>query len=60
MLGLSYMRDSWRELRGVTWPTFREGRRLTTAVIIFSIVFGLLIAGIDFGLDKAFRQILLK
>lgn len=60
ILGLSYMRDSWRELRGVTWPTFREGRRLTTAVIIFSIVFGLLIAGIDFGLDKAFRQILLK
>lgn len=60
IVGLRYLRNSWRELRGVTWPTFRESRRLTTAVIIFSVVFGLLIAVVDFGLDKAFRQILLK
>jgi preprotein translocase subunit SecE len=60
MLGFGYFRSSWAELKQVTWPTKREGRRLTTAVIIFSIVFGALIAIVDFGLDKLFKQLLLK
>lgn len=58
VLGLRYLRDSWKELRQVTWPTFRESRRLTLAVIMFSIVFGLLIAVVDYGLDKAFKYML--
>ncbi len=58
--GLKYIIDSWSELRGVTWPAFRESVRLTTAVIIFSVVFGVVIAIIDFFLDKVFKQILLK
>lgn len=58
--GIRYIIDSWGELRGVTWPTFKESVRLTGAVIIFSVVFGLLIAVIDFFLDKLFKQILLK
>ena len=60
VLGLKYVRDSWKELRQVTWPTFRESRRLTTAVIIFSVLFGLIIALVDFGLDKLFKQFILK
>ena len=60
MLGLRYVRDSWSELKLVTWPTFRESRRLTTAVIIFSVIFGLLIAIVDYGLDKLFREVILN
>ncbi len=60
MLGLKYIRDSWGELKLVTWPTFRESRRLTTAVIIFSVIFGLLIAIVDYGLDKLFREVILN
>lgn len=60
IIGLSYVRSSWQELKLVTWPTRREGRRLTTAVILFSVVFGLLIAIVDYGLDKLFKDILLK
>ncbi len=60
LLGLKFLRDSWRELRLVTWPTRRESFRLTGAVIIFSVVFGAIIAVVDYGLDKIFRQILLK
>ncbi|MCA9327509.1 preprotein translocase subunit SecE [Candidatus Saccharibacteria bacterium] len=60
MLGFTYIRDSWRELRKVTWPSFRESLRLTAAVIVFSVIFGAIIAVVDFGLDKVFRQILLK
>ena len=60
ILGFTYVRGSWQELRQVTWPTRREGRRLTTAVIIFSVIFGALIAVVDYGLDKAFKQLFLK
>ena len=55
-----YFRNSWKELRQVTWPTRRESTQLTGAVIIFATVFGLLIAVVDYGLDKIFKQVLLK
>jgi preprotein translocase subunit SecE len=60
ILGFGYVRSSWQELKFVTWPTRREGRRLTTAVIIFSVIFGGLVAIVDYGLDKLFKQVLLK
>ncbi|MBP9761561.1 preprotein translocase subunit SecE [Candidatus Saccharibacteria bacterium] len=60
ILGFRYVSSSWQELKQVTWPTFRESRRLTLAVIIFSIVFGLIIAIVDYGLDKVFKQLLIK
>jgi preprotein translocase subunit SecE len=52
--------NAWRELRGVTWPSRRETFRLTVAVLMFAIVFGLLIAVVDYGLDIATKQLLLK
>ena len=55
-----YFRNSWKELRQVTWPTRRESRQLTTAVIVFAAVFGVMIALVDYGLDKLFKQVLLK
>jgi preprotein translocase subunit SecE len=55
-----YFRNSWRELKLVTWPTWKESRQLTYAVLVFAIIFGAAIALVDFGLDKAFRSILLK
>lgn len=55
-----YIRNSWKELRLVTWPKWGESIRLTFAVLIFAAVFGLVIAGVDYGLDKFFRQILIN
>ena len=55
-----YFRQSWQELRLVTWPTWKESRQLTYAVLFFAIVFGIVIAVVDYGLDKIFRGILLK
>lgn len=55
-----YVRNSWKELRQVTWTSFRDSRRLTFAVIAFAIVFGCVVALLDFGLDKVFREVLLK
>jgi preprotein translocase SecE subunit len=55
-----YFRNSAKELRLVTWPNRRETRRLTTAVLIFAIIFGVLIALVDYGLDKIFKKVILK
>jgi preprotein translocase SecE subunit len=55
-----YLRNSWRELRLVKWPSWKESRRLTFAVIIFATIFGASVAVVDYGLDKLFRNILLK
>ncbi|MEK7152374.1 MAG: preprotein translocase subunit SecE [Patescibacteria group bacterium] len=55
-----YLRNSWKELRQVTWPKFRESLRLTFAVFAFAAIFGALVALIDYGLDKIFKEVLLK
>ncbi|MEK7600040.1 MAG: preprotein translocase subunit SecE [Patescibacteria group bacterium] len=56
----SYFRNSWKELKLVTWPNWQESRKLTFAVIVFAIIFGAAIAAVDWGLDKIFKGILLK
>ena len=56
----SYFSNSWRELRLVTWPNWKQSRQLTGAVLIFAIVFGATIALVDFGLDKLFKKLILK
>lgn len=60
LFGLKYLVRSIGELRTVTWPKFRESIRLTGAVIIFSVFFGLFITAVDYGLGKLFKEILLK
>lgn len=55
-----YFRASWRELRQVTWPDGKQTRQLTSAVILFAVVFGALIAVFDYGLDKLFKQVIIK
>jgi preprotein translocase subunit SecE len=56
----TYFRNSFRELRQVTWPNRKQSRQLTVAVIIFSVIFGVMIAIVDFGLDKVFKKVILK
>lgn len=55
-----YLRNSWLELRKVTWPNGKQTRQLTTAVILFSVVFGIIVAVFDYGLDKLFKQVIIK
>lgn len=56
----TYVRLSWQELKLVTWPKWRESLRLTRAVLIFAVIFGITIAAVDYGLEKVFKQILIK
>ncbi len=56
----AYFRNSLRELKLVTWPNWKQSRQLTFAVLVFAVIFGAAIAVVDYGLDKVFRNILLK
>ncbi len=55
-----YFVEAWKELRLVTWPNRKETTKLTLAVVIFAISFGVVVAVVDYGLDKIFRSLLLK
>jgi preprotein translocase SecE subunit len=54
------VRNSFKELRHVAWPTGKQTLQLTSAVILFSVIFGVVVALFDFGLDKLFKQVLLR
>jgi preprotein translocase subunit SecE len=43
-----YLTEVVKELKKVTWPTWDELKGSTMVVILFSIVMGVYIAGIDF------------
>lgn len=60
LLLINYFISSWKELKQVSWPNRKQTTQLTFAVFIFSIVFGIMIAIVDYGLDKLFKQVLLK
>lgn len=55
-----YFRGAVREVRLVTWPDRKQSRQLTGAVIIFALIFGILVALVDYGLDKVFKKVILK
>ena len=55
-----YLINSWKELRLVSWPNRKETRQLTTAVVLFAIAIGFMVAVVDYGLDKLFRKVILK
>jgi preprotein translocase SecE subunit len=55
-----YFRNSFKELKQVTWPSHRETLRLTFAVLMFAAVFGIFVTAVDYGLDKVFKRILLN
>jgi preprotein translocase SecE subunit len=55
-----YFRESFKELKLVSWPDRKQTTQLTIAVFVFAITFGILVAVTDYGLDRIFKKILLK
>ena len=52
---VKYVKESFEELRlHVSWPSFNEGLNLTVLVAVFSIIFSLII----WGLDTVFSRII--
>lgn len=55
-----YFKESWKEVKQVTWPNRKTTWQLTFAVFMFALIFGAIITIVDYGLDKVFRAVLVK
>ena len=58
---IQYIKDSFEELNNhMTWISKEEAQKTTVTVAVFTIIFALAIAGIDYvfqtGLDTFFKQ----
>lgn len=58
---IQYIKDSFEELNNhMTWISKEEAQKTTVTVAVFTIIFALAIAGIDYvfqtGLDAFFKQ----
>ncbi len=50
---VTYFKESYNELvNHVTWPSWSEAQKLTVTVAVFSVVFALIIYGIDTVFSK--------
>lgn len=46
---VSYVKNSFNELsENVSWPTWAEAQKSMVTVAVFSVVFALVVAGIDY------------
>ncbi len=54
-----YFRESWSEVRQVTWPSNKQTLQLTMAVFIFTALLVAIVSIVDYGLDKIFEELLL-
>lgn len=54
-----YFRDSWRELKQVSWPNRRATWALTLAVILFSLFFAAIIMLFDWIFNYVIQEVIL-
>jgi preprotein translocase subunit SecE len=54
----SFIQEAISELKTVQWPSKEETIKLTSYVILVSLVVGLLITGIDYLLNLGFSYII--
>jgi preprotein translocase subunit SecE len=47
-----YFRETWFELKKVSWPTRREGMNLTAMVIVVTAFLSVVLAIMDFAFEK--------
>ena len=54
---VKYVKESFEELRtNVSWPGFNEGLNLTVLVAVFSIIFSLIIWGLDTIFSRVIQE----
>ncbi len=53
---INYIKESFEELKNnVTWTNRAEAQRLTVVVAVFSIIFSLVIWGVDSGFAQVIK-----
>jgi len=57
---VQYIKDSFQELNNISWMSKEESQRTTIMVAVFTIVFALGVAALDYvfqyGLDEFFKR----
>jgi preprotein translocase subunit SecE len=56
---IRYIKESYAELRKVSWPSRETTIRYTVIVAAASVIVGAVVGGIDFLLTYAFEKIIL-
>jgi len=51
------IKESFAELKKVTWPTFGQATKKTLAVIAVVLFFGVIVAVFDYGLSWLYKLI---
>lgn len=51
------LKDTFSELKNVTWPTFPKVVRSTCVVLVVVTVFTLIVTGINYGLNELLKLI---
>ncbi len=54
-----FFAEAIAELRKVNWPTKEETKRLTTMVVIISVIMGAFLGGVDWVFDQLMNLLLL-
>ena len=57
---VTFVRESYDELKQVVWPTRKEIFRLTGIVIIISVIMGAYVGGLDWVFTQAVQFIITK
>lgn len=55
---VGYIKNSYKELRKVTWPTRQEAARSTGTVIVFSVLVAAFLGAIDYAFTLGLDYIL--
>ncbi len=53
-------KEAYLELKKVHWPTKKEARILTGAVIAITVFYALVLTTMDFGIVELFKKIIIK
>ena len=54
----TYLKDAWKEIRKVSWPTKKETRQYTYLVIGISIVTAIYLGGLDYLFNLLLEMLL--
>lgn len=55
---IKYIKESFAELNNVTWPTRKQGIKITTIVIVFMIISAIVLGFVDYLFSLGLRELL--
>lgn len=55
---ISFLKETYAELKKVVWPTRRRTLRLTIIVIVVTVLFSGFLAAVDYGLGEGLEYVI--